>query len=282
MHDERVGAGGSPHRPNAGTGPSCRVVPLAAAVLLGMEVGVEEASVTIKVVSINGRRMPKGIYQQLPRQSLLAADDCSVQGKPWGTIVEQKCCQNWRSRPHWHVLFEKEGELAVWEVPKHVKDAQLRFREGEAYEPRSGVDTAFIDAVALETHLGSSNWFEGRVFGLIREDQIVTTIEDTKVYLTCSHEVHELREARKEHASAVQSGLPAHWPSGVPTRLEKTENALKSAEDALRSACEQQGKDARELYADLVADVRLLKQARVNYTAAVAMAGQLPQLFLGA
>ncbi|MET9532604.1 MULTISPECIES: hypothetical protein [unclassified Streptomyces] len=46
--------------------------------------------------------------------------------------------------------------------------------------------------------------------------------------------------------------------------------------------CEQRGCDTGELYAALVADVQRIKQARLNYIAALELVGQLPQLFLGA
>ncbi|MFF8717311.1 hypothetical protein ACF07T_38750 [Streptomyces sp. NPDC015184] len=45
---------------------------------------------------------------------------------------------------------------------------------------------------------------------------------------------------------------------------------------------EKRGKGARELYPELVADVKLVKQARSNYAAALEMVAGLPQLFLGA
>ncbi|MFE3143376.1 hypothetical protein [Streptomyces scopuliridis] len=45
---------------------------------------------------------------------------------------------------------------------------------------------------------------------------------------------------------------------------------------------EKRGKGARELHPELVADVKLVKQALTNYVAALEMVAGLPQLFLGA
>lgn len=248
-----------------------------------MRHALEDASVTIKVLTINGKRMAKGIYQQLPRRSLLAEPDCSVRGTPWGVILDQKCCHRGpgMGMAHWHVLHETDGELAVWNVPKRIQDARFHLRPGEPYEEsRAGAE--FVDACALETHLGCSDFFQGRVFGLMREGGIVTTVEETKVILRCSSAALALRDAKKEYDSAAQRGAPSFWPAGQPTPVEKAESGLEMAVGKLRAAYEPRGKDARDLYADLVADVRQLKQARVKYAAALEMVGQLPQLFIGA
>jgi hypothetical protein len=250
-----------------------------------MELVLEEAAVTIKVVSVGGKRMPKALYNQLPRQSLLNDHDCTVHGRPWGIVLDPKCCHDGRWA-HWHVLHEKDGELAVWNVAKDAKDAaDYNLRPGASYEPLSKADVDFIDACALETHQGGTGFFQGKVFDLVREQRIVTTIEDVKVYLACSSAVDNLRLARNEHADAVAQD--ARWEQIMLNRpydrkTEKAEAELKAAEDTLRTAWEQRGKSAQELYADLVDDVRRIKQARVNYAAALAMIQQLPQLFLGA
>ncbi|MFJ2847650.1 hypothetical protein GA0115256_14087 [Streptomyces sp. DconLS] len=59
-----------------------------------MELGIAESSVTIKTLSVNGKRMPKGIYSQLPQRSLLAECDRGVVGRPWGRVVDPKCCHD--------------------------------------------------------------------------------------------------------------------------------------------------------------------------------------------
>lgn len=247
-----------------------------------MELVVEEATVTIKVMSVNGRRMPKAIYNQLPRRSLLSDHGCTVQGRPWGTVIDPKCCHDVvRRRPHWHVLHEQDGELAVWNLPKDIADAGYNLQPGGPYEPRSRIDRDFLDACALETHRGDTHFFQGSIFDLIRDEQITTTIEDITVHLMCSRDVVRLRDARKEHASAAK--WTANWPDNPPTRrTEKAEAELAKAENAMAELYEHRGRSAQELYADVVADVRRIKQARVNYIAAQEMAGQLPQLFLGA
>jgi hypothetical protein len=59
------------------------------------------------------------------------------------------------------------------------------------------VGTVFLDACLLETHLGSTDFFEGKVFSLVRDEEVTTTIEGTKVCLTRSNEGNTLRAARK-------------------------------------------------------------------------------------
>ncbi|MEK8141643.1 hypothetical protein NKH18_00655 [Streptomyces sp. M10(2022)] len=118
-----------------------------------MELGIAESSVTIKTLSVNGKRMPKGIYSQLPQRSMLAEGDCAVVGRPWGRVVDPKCCHDARRKPHWHVLHEHDGELFVWVALKRLEDAPWHLRDG-VYEPRSKAGTAFLDACLLETHLG--------------------------------------------------------------------------------------------------------------------------------
>jgi hypothetical protein len=131
-----------------------------------------------------------------------------------------------------------------------------------AYEPRSKAGTVFLDACLLETHLGASDFFEGKAFGLVRDGELITTIEGVRVCLTCSREANTLRAARER--------WPLHYTS------------VEDAEKKLRAVYEKRGKGARELYPELVADVKLVKQARSNYAAALEMVAGLPQLFLGA
>lgn len=51
-----------------------------------MKLAIAESTVTIKTLSVNGKRMSKGIYNQLPRRSLLADGDCAVEGRgTWWT-----------------------------------------------------------------------------------------------------------------------------------------------------------------------------------------------------
>ncbi|MFI9362184.1 hypothetical protein ACIG5E_14195 [Kitasatospora sp. NPDC053057] len=77
-----------------------------------MELGIAESAVTIRALSVNGKRMSKGIYSQLPRRPLLA-DDCTVEGRPRGHVVDPKCCHSPSHNPHWHVVHEYEGELFI-------------------------------------------------------------------------------------------------------------------------------------------------------------------------
>jgi hypothetical protein len=80
-----------------------------------MELALEEAAVTIKVVSVGGKRISKAIYSQLPRRSPFDQDS-AVQGGLWGVVVDPKCCHHMHAKDwaHWHVLYERDGELAVW------------------------------------------------------------------------------------------------------------------------------------------------------------------------
>ncbi|MFH8383476.1 hypothetical protein ACH4E7_21425 [Kitasatospora sp. NPDC018058] len=71
---------------NARTGPGGRVVHGDGGVDPGMELGIAESAVTIRALSVNGKRMWKGIYSQSPRRPL-PADDCTVDGRPWGHVV---------------------------------------------------------------------------------------------------------------------------------------------------------------------------------------------------
>ncbi|MCM2388135.1 hypothetical protein [Streptomyces albipurpureus] len=175
-----------------------------------MELVLEESAVTIKVVSVGGKRMSKANYSQLPRCSLLDDQECVVRGRPWGIVVEPKCCQSMHARglSHWHVLSEREGESAVWDVRQEPGAAPYNLRPGGPCEPDSRVDSDFADACALQSHQGITNFFQGQMFGLIRDDQIKTTIEDTTVHLTCSPAVPKLRTARKEYGQDRPAGEP--------------------------------------------------------------------------
>lgn len=244
---------------------------------VSMELVIEEAAVAIKVVSVNGKRMPKAIYNQLPRRSLLSEHDCTVQGRPWGIVLESKCCHDVDRFSHWHVLHERDGELAVWDA---VPNSTAAGHEGP-YEPSSGIDREFVNACALETHRGETDFFEGNLFDFIRGDRIVLTIRGVAVPVTCSRAVVALQDARKKHADV------AIWnkgrPSDVPCRAtELAEGTLKAAVDVLAELCGRRGRNAQELFDDLLEDVLRIKQCRVNFAAAQEMVRRLPQLFLGA
>ncbi|WP_406132266.1 hypothetical protein [Streptomyces sp. NBC_00989] len=244
---------------------------------------------TIKVVSVNGKRMSKAIYSQLPRRSPFDHDS-SVRGRLWGVVVDPKCCHSMRTagREHWHVVYECEGELAVWGLRQGAENAPYNLIAGGPYEPRSRVDREFLDSCALETHRGSTDFFEGRLFDLVRDDQVVAMIEDTKVYLSCSAAVLKLRTTRTEHHTAVQRAASlrrfehAVVPDYVTEAAAKAEKELGAAEEVLERLRDQRERGIQDLYADLVVDVRRIKQARENYAVALKTVEQLPQLFLGA
>ncbi|MFE4540268.1 hypothetical protein ACFRKB_35245 [Streptomyces scopuliridis] len=258
-------------------------------VLQGMELVLEEAAVTIKVVSVGGKRMSKAIYSQLPRRSPFDHDS-TVRGRLWGVVVDPKCCHTMHAKDwaHWHVLYECDGELAVWFLRQGARNAPYNLIAGGPYEPRSCVDREFIDACALETHQGSTDFFQGRLFDLIRDNQVAATIEETKVYLSCSAAVLKLHTARKEHHAASEraGSWPVHAHPNVPNfRAEAVATAEKerdAAAEALERLCDQRERNVHDLYADLIADVRRIKQTRENYAAALETVERLPQLFLGA
>ncbi|MFB7552772.1 hypothetical protein [Streptomyces sp. NPDC056154] len=162
-----------------------------------MDLVVEEAAVAIKVLSAGGKRMSKAIYSQLPQRSSLNGRDCTVQGKLWETVIDPRCCHRMGGREHWHIVHEHGGELAVWWLRQGAKNAPYNLIAGGPYEPGSHVDEEFLDACALNTHRDSAGFFQGRVFDLIRDDQVAATIEETKVYLTCSAAMLRLRTARR-------------------------------------------------------------------------------------
>ncbi|MGV9267357.1 hypothetical protein ACWDRR_22150 [Kitasatospora sp. NPDC003701] len=224
-----------------------------------MELATEEAAVTIQVLSVNGKRMPKTIYSQLQHRSLLD-DDCTLRGKPWGYVVDPKCCHRSSVQPHWHVLYELDGELCVWVVPRSLDDAEFRLRD-VVYEARAA-GAAFLDACVLENRRGRNDFFQGQVLNLVRNDEVRATIEDLQVRLSCSHEAAELLRVTK-----------ASW---------STRSAVETAEGALSAKCQARGKDAHQLYDELVTDIRSVKRARTNYKSALEVLGRLPQLFLGA
>ncbi|WP_254069050.1 hypothetical protein [Streptomyces sp. TM32] len=198
---------------------------------------------------------------------------------------------------HWHVLYECDGELAVWFLRQEARNAPYNLIAGGPYEPRSRVDREFVDACALETHRGSTDFFQGRLFDLIHDEQITATIEDTKVYLSCSVAVLRLRTARREHHAAAERaaspvGVPP-WPGSrfathskahnfVAEAAATAEKETEAAAAALEQLCDQREHSVQDLYADLVADVRRIKQARENYAVALETVEQLPQLFLSA
>ncbi|MFD7533935.1 hypothetical protein ACFV8E_41080 [Streptomyces sp. NPDC059849] len=255
-----------------------------------MNLVVEEAAVTIKTLSVGGKRMSKAIYSQLPHRSPLNGLDCTVQGRLWGTVIDPKCCHRMRAsaQEHWHVVYEHGGELAVWWLRQGPGNAPYNLIAGGPYEPASHVDGDFLNACALDTHQGSVGFFQGRMFDLIRDEQVATTIEETKVYLTCSPAVLRLRAARKEHAAAEERAAGPGFPRPEGTRdwraeaVEEAEQKLKDAEESLARLCKERGCSTQELYAGLAEDVRRIKQARENYGAALKTVEQLPQLFMGA
>lgn len=253
-----------------------------------MELVLEDAAVTIKVMCVGGKRMSKAIYSQLPRRSPLDHDS-AIRGQLWGVVVELKCCHamHVNDRAHWHVLYECDGELAVWTVRQGAKNGPSNLVAGGPYEPYTRIDREFVETCALATHRGSTDFFHGRLFDLILDGQIATTIEGIKVYLTCSAGVLELRAARQRHAAAQRAASSSRpvcpgLPNLVAEAAAKAEEELEAATAALEQLCDQRGRSVQDLYADLVADVRRIKQARENYAAALESVEQLPQLFLGA
>ncbi|MFE6869591.1 hypothetical protein ACFVFS_23940 [Kitasatospora sp. NPDC057692] len=120
--------------------------------------------------------MSRAVYNQLQRRCPLANTDGSLQGRPWGIVIDQKCCHSYRAQPHWHVVHEYNRELFVWIVPKRIEDAKYHF-QGKLFEPRADIGTDFLDACMLETHLGCPEFFKGRVFDLVRDEEVRTTIE---------------------------------------------------------------------------------------------------------
>lgn len=250
---------------------------------------LEETTVTIKVMCVGGKRMSKAIYSQLPRRSPFDQDSTS-RCRFWGIVVDPKCCHamHVNNQAHWHVVYECDGGLAMWTVRQEAKNAPYNLVAGGPYEPRSAIDREFVDACALETHQGSTAFFDGQLFDLILDQQIAMTIEDTKVYLSCSATVLELRAARTHHHAAAQRAASPRWsvhprlPDFVAEAVAETEKELEAATNALERVCNQRGRSVQDLYADLVADVRRIKQTRENYTAALQAVEQLPQLFLGA
>ncbi|MFI1522813.1 hypothetical protein [Kitasatospora cineracea] len=205
--------------------------------------------------------MSRTLFNQLQRGCLLDEHDCSVQGTAWGVVVEPKCCHGARYRPHWHVVYERQGELFVWYTPKDITDAEFRI-SGEHYSPPSHIGAAFLDACVLETHRGRQDFFQGKVLDLVKNCEVLTMIEDLRVCLALSREAEQLRHLTRRS-----------WSD----RAE-----IAKAELDLAAKYEKRGKDARGLYEDLLADIHLVKTARTNYASALEKVGQLPQLFLGA
>lgn len=95
-----------------------------------------------------------------------------------------------------------------------------------------------------------------------------------------------LHTARKEHHAAAQRAastprMPAHIkvPNFAAEAAATAEKELGAAEEALEQLCDQ---SAQDLYANVVADVLRIRQARENYAVVLEKVEQLPQLFLGA
>ncbi|MET9396075.1 hypothetical protein [Kitasatospora sp. NPDC002965] len=179
-----------------------------------MELAIEEAAVTIQVLSVNGKRMPKTIYSQLQHRSLLD-DDCTLRGKPWGYVVDPKCCHR-SVQPHWHVLHELGGELCVWVVPKNLDDATFRLRNVVYKAAAAGA--AFLDACVLENRRGRDDFFQGQILDLVRNDEVQATIEDLRVCRPCSREAAELLRVTRagwSTRSAVEAAESALSAPGV-------------------------------------------------------------------
>lgn len=248
---------------------------------------VDEATVTIRVLSVGSKRMPRAVFNQLPQRSPLNSE-CLVEGQLWGVVVDPKCCHGMHDsgrRPHRHVVHELGGELAVWMAPHSLREASGELIPGTSCTPGSG--EAFVNVSALETHRGSSDFFEGKVFDLIRDGEIATTVDGTKVYLPCSRAVEALREARVRNRALeerpLRPGSEGAWPGRAQVeedRKAKGRADLESAEQRLESQCPS--RSAKDLYDDLVADVLRIKRNRLNYAAALDATAALPQLFVGA
>ncbi|MCX4791886.1 hypothetical protein OG369_39195 [Streptomyces sp. NBC_01221] len=170
--------------------------------------------------------------------------------------MEPKCCDRSHVPKHWHVVFEREGRLFRWSVaqdPRNVEGGELF----GTYQPRL-LGRDFLNACVVETHDGAIEFFEGRVFDQFHEDGVPATIEGLPVYLASLTAAQFVRSVR------------SRWSSEVEAR-----------ETALRNAYDQRGMKARELFEQLLVDVRRVVLARKRYPEAVQRIEQLPQLFIG-
>ena len=72
------------------------------------------ATVEIKTLTITGKQVTLAVFRQLIEEDLIA-EDGTLDGIPWGTVNyhPDKCGTGdyWKDHPHWHVVWQKGGEL---------------------------------------------------------------------------------------------------------------------------------------------------------------------------
>ncbi|MET9535745.1 hypothetical protein ABZY02_35210 [Streptomyces sp. NPDC006649] len=108
---------------------------------------------TIKVLSVAGKRMSTALLGQLVNRDPLDADGVA-RGRFWGRVVNPKYCLNssgYGGWDHWHVIYDHDGELAVWRALQGLRNEPFPLVAGTPYSPESAIAIKFLDACALET-----------------------------------------------------------------------------------------------------------------------------------
>lgn len=101
---------------------------------------ITTATIQIQALTIGRRQVTQSVFRQLPEESLLA-DDCSLNGEPWGTVAyhPDKCGDAAR---HLHVVWQRGDHLlrsAVYapEMGQHVTAAAGQFVEASIAQRRT-------------------------------------------------------------------------------------------------------------------------------------------------
>ncbi|MET7335998.1 hypothetical protein [Nonomuraea sp. NPDC005650] len=80
--------------------------------------GIGTATVDLKTLTVNGRRMTLTVFRQI-REERLIAHDGTLNGQPWGAVNyhPDRCGDR---LPHWHIVWQRGAELLrsyVYEKP---------------------------------------------------------------------------------------------------------------------------------------------------------------------
>ncbi|MEU8148443.1 hypothetical protein [Nonomuraea sp. NPDC048901] len=97
--------------------------------------GIGTATVDLKTLTVNGRRMTLTVFRQIREQPLIA-DDGTLNGQPWGMVNyhPDRCGDS--QLTHWHIVWQRGSELLrtrvhekpTFDWPTHYVNANPQFQ----------------------------------------------------------------------------------------------------------------------------------------------------------
>lgn len=79
------------------------------------EAKIRTASVEIKTLTINGRKVTQSLFRQMPVEDIICRDSCTLKGVPWGWI---------------NYLTERPGDInLVWQSGNELRRCLLNMRD---------------------------------------------------------------------------------------------------------------------------------------------------------